>query len=280
MKKIGTVFASCIAAAISFGVAQAETKSITIATEGGFAPYNLTRADGQLDGYEVELGNHLCKTVGIECTFVAQAFDGIIPALNAGKYEAIMAGLSMTAKRKEVVDFSISYGRVPQAIAVLNDSPLASLKHDGETYSLANDEAGAQKAIDDIKGDLEGKIVGVQTASIGSILIKHFLDGVVEVREYKTTEEHDLDLKAGRVDFTVASIAYLTALQKKPGFDSVKVVGPHFQGGLLGPGIGMAFRKGEDELKVKFDAAIQTAIDDGTVKTLAEKWFGFDITPK
>lgn len=279
MTNFKAILASCVAAVISFGAAQAETKSLTIATEGGFAPYNLTRADGTLDGYEVELGQHLCKTMGVECTFVAQAFDGIIPALNAGKFDAVMAGMSMTPKRREVVDFSISYGRVPQAIAVLNDSPLVNLAHDGKTFSLATDEAGAQKAIDDIKGDLEGKVVGVQTASIGSILLKHFLDGVVTVREYKTTEEHDLDLKAGRVDFVVASIAYLTAVHKKPGFDAVKVVGPHFQGGLLGPGIGVAIRKDDTELKAKFDAAIEAAIADGTVKTLAEKWFGFDITP-
>jgi len=281
MMKTIKLLTSCIAmsvAACTF--AMAEPTKLTIATEGAFPPYNLTKSDGTLDGYDVELGMHLCKTIGVECTFVAQAFDGVIPALNAGKFDAVMAGMSMTPKRQEVVDFSISYGRVPQAFATLDNSPLVNLKHAGETFSMATDEAGAQKAINDIKGDLKGKVVGVQISSIGSMLVKHFLDGEVTIREYKTTEEHDLDLKAGRVDFVAASIAYLTAVQKKPGFEHVKIVGPHFQGGLLGPGIGIAFRKGDTELKAKFDEAIKTAIADGTVKSLSEKWFGFDITPR
>lgn len=281
MIKTMKLLASCIAiAAASCAVAQAaEPLKLTIATEGAFPPYNLTKPDGTLDGYDVELGMHLCKTMGAECTFVAQAFDGTIPALNAGKFNAAMAGMSMTPKRQQVVDFSISYGRVPQAFATLDNSPLVNLKHAGETYSMATDETNAQKAIDDIKGDLKGKVVGVQVASIGGMLVKHFLADDVTIREYKTTEEHDLDLKAGRVDFVTASIAYLTAVQKKPGFEHLKIVGPHFQGGLLGPGIGVALRKGDTELKAKFDDAIKAAIADGTVKALSEKWFGFDITP-
>lgn len=280
MIKAMTLLVSYIAIATASGaVAQADPLELTIATEGAFPPYNLTKPDGTLDGYEVELGLHLCKTMGAKCTFVAQAFDGVIPALNAGKFNAAMTGMSMTPKRQEVVDFSTSYGRVPQAFAVLDTSPLVGLKHAGKTYPLATDEAGAQRAIDDIKGDLSGKTVGVQVASIGSVLVNHFLKDDVTIREYKTTEEHDLDLKAGRVDFVAASIAYLTAVQKKPGFEHLRIVGPHFQGGMLGPGIGVAFRKGDTALKARFDEAIKTAIADGTIKALSEKWFGFDITP-
>jgi octopine/nopaline transport system substrate-binding protein len=280
IKKAG-LMASCVVMAVAIGsFAHADTMKVTIATEGAFPPYNLTKPDGTLDGYEIELGKQLCKTMGAECTFVAQPFDGVIPALNAGKFDAAMTGMSMTPKRQQVVDFSESYGRVPQAFAALDTSPLVNLKHADETYPLATDEAGAQKAIDDIRDDLKGKVVGVQTASIASMLIKHFLDGDVTIREYKTTEEHDLDLKAGRIDFTTASIAYLTAIQKKPGFEHVKIVGPHFQGGLLGPGIGVAFRKGDTALKAKFDEAIKVAIQDGTIQSLSEKWFGFDITPR
>lgn len=278
-KNIKFLAASFILAAALSSQANAETKAITIATEGAFAPYNLTRADGQLDGYDVELGRHLCKAINIDCTFVAQPFDSSIPALNAGKFDAIMSGMSKTPKRAEVIDFSEAYGRLPQAFAALDTSPLVNLKHAGETFSLATNEAGAQQAIDDIKPDLKGLVVGVNTSTIAGLLVKRFLADEVTIREYKTADEHDLDLKAGRVDFIVSSIAYLTALQKKPGFEHVKIVGPHFQGGLLGPGIAIGFRKGEPELKDKFDEAILVAIKDGTIKTLSEKWFGFDITP-
>lgn len=277
MKLLATSF---ILTALVSGVANADIKKITIATEGAFAPYNLTRADGELDGYDIELGKHLCESIKIECSFVAQPFDSSIPALNAGKFDAIMSGMSKTPKRAEVIDFSEAYGRLPQAFAALDTSPLVNLKHSGETFSLATNEAGAQQAIDDIKPDLKGLVVGVNASTIAGLLIKRFLADDVTVREYKTTNEHDLDLKAGRVDFIVSSIAYLTALQKKPGFEDVKIVGPHFQGGLLGPGIAIGFRKGESVLKEEFDQAIALAITDGTIKKLSEKWFGFDITPR
>ena len=270
MFKTTRLLASCIVMAVSAcAFAHAEPTKLTIATEGAFAPYNLTKPNGTLDGYKVELGLHLCKTMGAECTFVAQAFDGVIPALNAGKFDAAMTGMSMTPERQEVADFSIAYGRVPQAFATLDISPLVNLKHAGETCSLATDEAGAQKAIDDIRDDPKGKVVGVQTASIGGTLVKQFLDGDGTIREYNTTQEHDLDLKAGRADLVAASLAYFTAVKKKPGFEHVRIVGPHFQGGLLGPGIGAAFPKGDTALKAKFDDAIKVAIEDGTVKSLS-----------
>ena len=110
---------------------------ITIATEGAFRPYNFTKPDGTLDGYEVDLYKDLCARMKVECTMVAQPFDGIIPALNAGKFDAIMAGLTATPKREETIDFTVSYGLTPQTFATLKDSPFAKLPHTGETLYLA-----------------------------------------------------------------------------------------------------------------------------------------------
>lgn len=279
-KSLKLIASSLLLAASIAGVAKAEMQKITIATEGAFAPYNLTRADGTLDGYDVELGKHLCASLQLDCTFVAQPFDSSIPALNAGKFDAIMSGMSKTAKREEVIGFSNAYGRIPQAIATLDTNSLTGLKYAGETFSLATNMEGAQKAVDDVRAEFKGKVAGVAISTIAGALVKNFLADDVTIREYKTSEEHDLDLKAGRVDFIVSSLAYLNALQKKPGYENVKIVGPQFQGGLLGPGIGIGFRKGDTELKEKFDKAVDQAIADGTIKTLSEKWFGFDITPR
>ncbi|HCH73290.1 MAG TPA: ABC transporter substrate-binding protein, partial [Ochrobactrum sp.] len=105
---------------------------------------------------------------------------------------------------------SISYGLTPQTFATLKDSPYAKLPHTGETLYLAKDEAAAQKAIDEVSAEIKGRTVGVQSASLGlSLLDKSFKDNI-DIREYKTTEQHDLDLKSGRVDLVVASLAYLT----------------------------------------------------------------------
>lgn len=263
--------------------AHAEDKKwtqITIATEGAFRPYNFTNADGSLDGYEIELSKYLCAQMKIECTVVAQPFDGMIPALNAGKFDAIMAGMSATPKREEVISFSTSYGITPQTFAVLKSSPLATMPHSGEVFSLTNNEAGALEAIKEITPLLDGKAIGVQTSAIAVSLLDKYFKDVMDVREYKTTDQHDLDLKSGRVDLVIASQSYLSSAIAKPGNEDIVITGPRFQGGVLGKGVAVGLRKDDAELKAMFDAAIETAKADGTIKALAEKWFGFDITPR
>jgi octopine/nopaline transport system substrate-binding protein len=275
--------ALAMTASLFAGTAGAEEKKwtkITIATEGAFPPYNLTKPDGTLDGYEIELSQYLCSHMKVECTIVPQAFDGIIPALNAGKFDAIMAGMSATEKRKEVINFSLSYGSTGQAFATLKGGDLENLPLKGELFSLATNEAGARKAAEDLKPLLEGKTIGVQTASIAARFVDEYLKGAVEVREYKTTEQHDLDLVAGRVDLVMASMGYLMTVVEKPANADMAIVGPRFQGGFLGAGSSVGLRKSDPELKAMFDDAITAAKADGTIRRLSEKWFGFDLTPR
>ncbi|MCQ1854359.1 transporter substrate-binding domain-containing protein [Neorhizobium galegae] len=282
MKIIKTAIAAAFTAiTLMATAATAQDKTeIVIATEGAFPPYNLTRPDGTLDGYDIELGKNLCERMKIKCTFVAQAFDGIIPALNAGKFDAIMAGMSATEKRKEVIDFSMSYGSTGQSFATLKDGPLAKMPMKDQLFSLASNEAGARKAVEELKPLLQGKTVGVQTASIAARFIDEYLKGVVQVREYKTTEQHDLDLISGRVDFVMASMGYLMTAAQKPTNSDMTIVGPRFQGGFLGAGSSVGLRKADTALKQKFDEAIAAAKADGTTKKLSTKWFGFDMTPQ
>ncbi len=283
MKKTTVFMAIAIATGLLAPVAKAEDSSITkitIATEGAFPPYNLTRADGTLDGYEIELSKYLCDHMKVECTVISQSFDGMIPALNAGKFDAIMAGMSATEKRKEVIDFSISYGSTGQAFATIKGNELESLPLKGELFSLASNEQGARKAVEELTPIVKGKIIGVQTASIAARFIDEYLKGVVQVREYKTTEQHDLDLLAGRVDFVMASMGYLKTTLEKPANADMIIVGPRFQGGFLGAGSSVGLRKGDTKLKAMFDDAIAAAKADGTIKHLSEKWFGFDLTPQ
>lgn len=281
MTIIKTLAAGMFAAmTLATGAFAQEKTEITIATEGAFPPYNLTRPDGTLDGYDVELAHYLCDHMKIKCTIVAQAFDGMIPALNAGKFDAIMAGMSATEKRKEVIDFSMSYGSTGQAFAVLKDSDLSSMPLKDALYSLSSNQEGARKAVEELKPLLKGKIIGVQTASIASRFIDEYLKDTVEKREYKTTEQHDLDLIAGRVDVIMASMGYLKSAVEKPTNSDIEIVGPRFQGGFLGAGSSVGLRKSDTALKAKFDEAITAAKADGTLKTLSMKWFGFDLTPQ
>ena len=279
--KLSRLLAACAIATFAvLTFAQAQTpKKLRFATEGAFPPWNWTEPDGTLAGFEIELNKDLCARVKVECEMQAQAFDGMIPALNAGKFDAIMAGMSVTPKREEAVLFSIPYGTTGQTFATLKSGPVGKLPDTGTLYSLTSDEAGAIAALEKLKPAIRGKIVGVQSSTIAAAFLDKYLKGVVQVREYKTTEQHDLDLLAGRVDIVMASMAYLSTFKAKPGNDDVLVSGPRFQGGLLGKGSAIAFRKTDTELKARFDAAIVAANKDGTVKRLSNKYFGYDVTP-
>ncbi len=247
---------------------------------GAFKPYNFTKPDGSLDGYEIELSKYLCNQMKVECKVVVQNFDGMIPALNAGKFDAIISGMSATAKREQVIAFSDHM--VPPARPSRHRnraiSPAFRKRERSSRSPVTRRSAIAE--IDKIKPILQGKLIGVQTASTAAAFVDKYLKGVVEVREYKTTEEHDLDLKAGRVDLVMASMAYLTTASQKPGNEDMTTAGPRFQGGFLGRGSSVGLRKDDTQLKAMFNDAIAAAKADGTVKTLSEKWFGFDVTPK
>lgn len=262
----------------------AQTKdwsTIKIATEGAYKPWNFTDPSGKLVGYEIDLAEDLCKRMKAKCEIVAQAFDGVIPALNAGKFDAIMAGMNITDKRKEAIAFSEIYGRTPSTFAVLKTSPLAKLPEDGKVYSLnAEGLPAAQKSLDLLKPMLKGKVIGVQTSTAQANFLEQYFKDVIEIRQYKTTEQHDLDLKAGRVDGVFASISYLKGVVEAPDNKDLTLAGPRFSGGPLGFGVAVGLRKSDPELQAKFSAAVAAAVADGTVKTLSVKWFGFDITPR
>ncbi|MBL8702512.1 MAG: transporter substrate-binding domain-containing protein [Alphaproteobacteria bacterium] len=256
-----------------------EWKKVKIATEGAYAPWNFTDPSGKLAGFEVDLANDLCKRMKVECEIVAQDWDGIIPGLNAGKYDAIIAGMSITAKRMEVINFSTPYANTPGALVVLKTSPLAKIPVD-KNYHLEKNKADADKAIEALKVALKGKAIGAQVSTTHSNFVETYFKGVADVRTYKTTEQHDLDISAGRIDGAFASIGYWKPLLEKPEGKDFVMVGPTFTGGVFGQGVGAGLRKADDDLRKLFDDAIASAIGDGTVKRLSVQWFKFDITPQ
>ncbi|MFV0359735.1 transporter substrate-binding domain-containing protein [Tropicimonas sp.] len=277
--KSATKLALALGLAIAADAAGAKDwEKVTIATEGAFAPWNLTNPDGSLGGYEVDLYADLCTRMKVECTLVAQNWDGMIPGLLAGKYDAIMSGMSATEEREKVIAFSQSYGSTGQSFGVMKDGPLADLPHQGELFSLVTNPDGAKATVAELRPLLEGKVIGVQGSSIGARFIEENFGDIAEVREYKTTEQHDLDLQSGRIDVVMASPAYLmTTIKDNPDAGMI-MVGPRFQGGMLGRGSAVGLRKEDGELKEMFDKALSEAKADGTTRKLAEKWFGFDVT--
>lgn len=283
MKKMHTLAAVLLAAGVlaTATVSAQEKKwtTVTIATEGAFRPFNFTKPDGTLDGYEIDYYKVLCEKMKVECKLVVVPFSSLIPSLTSGKVDAVMSGLSATPKREETIAFSVPYSVAGNVFATLKSSPLAKFPGDGGVLSLDRNEAEVQKYIDTIKPQLQGKIMGVQTASIASTFIQKYLSGVVTVREYKTPEECDLDLLAGRVDITLVSPTYMVGAMKKPANAELTTTGPRLTGGLLGRGSSVGLRKTDPELKALFDRAIHETVAEGTNKALSLKWVGIDTTP-
>jgi octopine/nopaline transport system substrate-binding protein len=146
-------------------------------------------------------------------------------------------------------------------------------------YSLQPEGlAAAQKSLNDLKPMLKGKVIGVQTSTAQANFLEQYFKDVIEIRQYKTTEQHDLDLLAGRVDGVFASMSYLKGVVEEN--KDLMMSGPRYGGGSLGFGVAVGLRKSDPDLQAKFDAAVGAAVADGTVAKLTTKWFGFDITPQ
>jgi octopine/nopaline transport system substrate-binding protein len=273
-------FAALALSALAVGDgASAEDKptAITIATEGAYAPWNFTGPDGKAEGMEIDLANDLCGRMKVKCTIVIQDWDGLIPGLTSGKFDVIMASMFITDKRLQVINFSRPYAIDPSTFAVAKTSPLAKSDLSGK-YNL-NDEPAAQPVIDKMKPLVKGEIVGVQAATTNQQFLKKYFDGVIDIREYKTTQEHDLDLAAGRVDALFAQSTALAATLSKPEFSAYTVAGPQFLGGVFGRGTGAGMRKADTTLLAMFNDAIGAAIADGTIKSFSMKWLKADVTP-
>ncbi len=280
MKIVNTVGLALLGSALALGGAAAQEKTVKIATEGAYAPWNFTGPGGKLEGFEIDLANDLCARMKVKCEIVAQDWDGIIPALQAKKYDAIMAGMSITDERKKTIDFAGPYANSPNGFLVAKSSPLAKMPGTGQAFNLGTQQAAAEKAIEAEKPLLKGKTIGVQGSTTHANFADKYFKGTAEVREYKSTEAHDLDLAAGRIDAVLADATAIIGTLEKPEFKDYTIVGPGFTGGMLGNGVGVGLRKGETELKKSFEDAIQAAVKDGTVKKLSEKWFKIDTTPR
>ena len=271
-----TLILSAAVLAVSLQPVHAADK-IRIATEGAYAPWNFSGPNGTLEGFEIDLANDLCKRMNKECEIIAQNWDGIIPSLTAGKYDAIMAGMSITPKREEVIAFTTPYAAAINSFAVLDDSDFANLLMAGKPLSV--DSEAAKPVLEEIAKLIAGKTVGVQGSTTASAFMEQYFKDGAETREYKTTEEHNFDLVSSRLDAVVANATVLSAAMEKEDMAGTKLAGPLFSGKVFGM-IGIGLRKEDTALKADFDAAIMAARADGTIKTFSEKWFKLDVSPQ
>ena len=277
-KTIVTIFAFLLLTANVYA------DKIKIGTEGAYPPWNSKDASGNLNGFEVDLANELCKIMKHECTIVEQDWDGMIPALVMRKFDAIMAGMSITDERMKTINFSQGYADEVASLAVMKGSDLEGMSTpEGINLNLGGGDV--DKALKTITGALSGKTVCTQIGTIHQNFLESGDVGKINLKTYKTQDEVNLDLTNGRCDVALAAAVAFTDYADKSG-EAVVLVGPTFSGGAFGNGVGVGIRKGGDDAIGKRDAkllkdfnkAINKARKDGTISKLAIKWFGFDAS--
>ncbi|WP_113353351.1 transporter substrate-binding domain-containing protein [Rhizobium dioscoreae] len=250
---------------------------VKVGIEGAFPPWNLMDSSGKLAGFDVDLINDLCKRAKVDCELIAGEWNAMIPSLNAGKFDLVMT-LGINDKRKQVVDFTVPYASGVASFLLVKDGSVSPLPMTGERLNL-NDKAKADPVMAEIGKALKGKTVGVVQSTSQEQLINSYFGSDVTVRAYKSSGERDLDLKAGRIDAGFDSGVYETSVLAKPGNDDLVMSGPLVKGAMLATEVALGMRKGETDLKAKFDDAIKQAAKDGTIKQLSEKWSKIDLTP-
>jgi polar amino acid transport system substrate-binding protein len=244
------------AAALAFAVtgAQAQDKLI-IGTEGAYPPFNNVTADGKVEGFDIDIANALCEEMKVTCEIVTQDWDGIIPALEAKKFDAIIASMSITEERKLKVDFTNKYYNTPPAIAVAKDSTITDVS----------------------PAALAGKTIGAQ----GSTIHQNYMESAYkdsEIKSYPTAEEYKLDLANGRIDAVNDDVMVLKGWVESAEGACCKILGTITPDPKIhGEGAGIAVRKGETELRDKLNAAIDAIRKSGKYDEIAKKYFDFDV---
>jgi octopine/nopaline transport system substrate-binding protein len=268
---------SLLLAALIFGQASAQDgKTISIATEGAFPPWNAVDTSGKPVGFDIDVGMALCERAKLTCEFATQAWDGIIPALNVGKFDAIMAGMSVTEKRKEVIAFSKPYALTSNYFVVRKSLGLAEMASHLKVNlsSQAEEERGILQVL---KEALKGKIIGVQGSTNAEAFVREYFGDTVEIRTYDKQDNLNLDLVAGRIDAGLADYSVWKAFLESKDGAMAALYGPRISGGLFGPGVGIGLRKQDKELAERFNGAIAAIEADGSLKAISLKWFGADL---
>ncbi len=228
---------------------------LRIATEGAYPPFNSIDKDGKLVGFDIDIANALCEHMNVICTIEAQAWDGIIPGLLDRKYDAIIASMAITDRRKEQVNFTDKYYSTSARFVARKDAKIQVT------------DAG-----------LKGKRVGVQRATVYETYLRTIYPDAVPVL-YDTQENADDDLAAGKIDLVLADWVQLSQdfLKSKEGADFEFAGPPQVDPTILGEGAGIAVRKDDPRLLAAFNKALREIRADGTYKRINDRYFDFDI---
>lgn len=257
MRKLLTLVFTLTVLAFNANMAGAKDwKKIRIGVEGAYPPFSSVTSDGKLVGFDIDIANALCAEIGAKCTLVQQDWDGIIPALLARKYDAIIASMSITDERKKKVAFTHKYYSTPAKFARKKGT-----------------------AIEISKAGLKDKTVAVQRATTHDNFVSGEFGEAVKIKRYATQDEAYLDAVAGRIDLLLADSVAMGEgfLNTDKGKDWEFVGRGYTDVKYFGEGAGIATRKKDKELVDILNKAIDAIRANGTYKKIQDKYFGFDV---
>lgn len=235
MKLLMTTAAMALMATTAFA------DTIRMGTEGAYAPYNFLNDDGEVDGFEREVGDELCKRAGLTCEWVTNDWDSIIPNLVSGNYDTIIAAMSITDERDEVIDFTQAY--YPPAPSAY------------------------------ISPDADADLMGVVAAQTGTLQAGYVAETGATLLEFATIDEAVAALRNGEADAVFADKDAIVPTVEESGGELVWTG----EDVLLGDGIGVGVRESDTELKETLNTAITSMKEDGSLDALLVKWFGDEV---
>lgn len=243
----------------------AMAEDLRIGTSADYPPWESVDANNEIVGFDRDFGDEMCKRMEATCIWNNQTFDGLLPGLNVGKFDAVISGISINEERSKMVDFSAAYADAPNSIAVAT----------GSDFGAPEDAAAVVEA-------MSGKTFGVQVGSTHEQVVRsHF--GESEVRVYDRPDQVVNDLMAGRIDAALMERSAWESFVNGDYKDRLEYVGPLLTSAdfpEFGQGQAVALSKDSAELQSRMDEAIASMLADGTLTALSEKWFGYDISAK
>ena len=255
MKK--SMLFGAVALAFTFAAHAADFKEIRFGVDASYPPFESKGTDGKLTGFDIDLGNELCKRLKAKCTWVENDFDGMIPALKAKKFDGVLSSMSITEKRMQEIAFTDKLFNTPSRL-------------------VARATAGLQPT----PASLKGKRVGVEQGTIQEDYAKaKWAPAGVEVVSYQNQDQVVADLLSGRLDASFQDMVEASeGFLKKPQGKGFAFAGPKVEDKkIMGEGAGVGLRKEDKDLKDALDKAIAAMRKDGTYEKIEKKYFDFDV---
>ena len=227
-----------------------EEGKMTFAMTGQYPPFNFINANGDLDGFDIDIANAIAQEMGVEAEPVTTAWDGIIGGLESKRFDMIIGSMAVTPERLEKVAFSDPYYYDGAQFFVPVDSTIGSIE------------------------EVDGGTVGVVTGTTFHDALSE-MDNVGEIMQFESDVDNFMALGQGRMEGLVTG--KFVGLQAPEKYDvQIQPAGSM----LYSEKIAIAIRQEDEELLDKVNEALATIVDNGTYDEISNKWFGLNILEK